>query len=354
MFDSALQSPPVQVLSHWRSLAGMSARPVSGGLINATFQLLDDQGSGVILQRLHPVFAAEVNLDIDRVTRHLVERGMVTPRLVPTDRGDLWVEADDGVWRALSFVPGVTHHFVADPGMAREAGALVGRFHRALSDFDHDYRSGRGNVHDTPGHLAALRLALEQGSAHRLYAEVAEIGETLLRESESLIDLSALPLRHAHGDLKISNLLFDSAGRGLCLIDLDTLTRMHWPLEMGDALRSWCNPRKEDQLPASFDLDLFGAAVAGYRQGAGDLIGRDEWAALVPGLARICLELASRFLADALNERYFGWDAVHYPARGEHNLARGRAMWALYADVIRKRREAERCVTQDAGGFVPR
>ena len=36
------------------------------------------------------------------------------------------------------------------------------------------------------------------------------------------------------------------ADRALCLIDLDTLAHMPVALELGDALRSWCNPATED------------------------------------------------------------------------------------------------------------
>ncbi len=97
-------------------------------------------------------------------------------------------------------------------------------------------------------------------------------------------------------------------------------------------------------MPADLNLDLLTRAMAGYRQSVGDLIGREEWEALVPGLARICLELSSRFLTDALNESYFGWDARTYGSRGDHNLARGRAMWSLYLDVQGKMGEAQRCL----------
>ena len=336
--------PPPEVLARWRRFAAASARPLGSGLINATFELRTPDGERAVLQRLHPVFAAEVNLDIAVVTEHLAEQGLRTPRILPTDDGALWVEAADGIWRALSFVPGIVHQRLTDPAMAREAGCLVGRFHAALDGFDYDYRSGRSNVHDTPAHLQRLRLALERHAAHRLYGAVAPAAELLLREAERLVELEALPLRHAHGDLKISNLLFDPAGSGLCLIDLDTLTRMHWPLEMGDALRSWCNPAREERQAAQLDLDLFQAALGGYRESTAELIMAPEWAAMVPGLARICLELAARFLADALNESYFGWDPQHYGSRGEHNLARGRAMWTLYRDVMEKRAEAERVV----------
>ncbi len=334
--------PPGEVLRHWSDFATAVAQPVDSGLIKATFLLHNARGAKAILQRLHPVFAPEVNLDMDAVTRHLAAKGLVTPRLLPTDAGTLWVQADDGVWRAQTHVAGRTHHFVDGPETAREAGRLAGKFHAAVADLEHPYRSRRTHVHDTPAHLRTLETALETHRRHRLYAPTAVLAEPLLKAADTLVDLSALPLRHVHGDLKISNLMFDHAGHGLCLIDLDTLTRMPWPLEMGDALRSWCNPRREDQLPAKLDPELFAAAVAGYRAGAGDLIGPDEWQALVPGLARICLELASRFLADALNERYFGWEPKNYPGRGEHNLARGAAMWALYADVVGKRSELER------------
>ncbi len=337
-------TPSTEVLARWRRFAVASVQPLGSGLINATFELRTPEGARAVLQRLHPVFAAEVNRDIAAVTAHLAEQGLRTPRILPADDGALWVEAQDGIWRALSFVPGIVHQRLSDPAMAREAGRLVGHFHVALDRFDYRYRSGRSNVHDTPAHLRRLRLTLEPYGAHRLYGAVAPVAESLLREAEKVVDLEELSLRHAHGDLKISNLLFDEAGRGICLIDLDTLTRMHWPLEMGDALRSWCNPATEDRQVARLDLDLFQMALGGYRESTAELITASEWTALVPGLARICLELAARFLSDALKESYFGWDPQHYGTRGEHNLARGRAMWTLYRDVMEKRAEAERLV----------
>ena len=221
--------PPAEVLIRWRRFAAASAQPLGSGLINATFVLRRPDGERAVLQRLHPVFAAEVNLDIAAVTTHLAEQGLWTPRILPTDDGALWVAAPDGIWRALSYVPGIVHQRLCDPAMAREAGRLVGRFHTALNGFDYRYRSGRSNVHDTPSHLQRLHLALEHHGSHRLRGAVAPVAELLLREGERLVELEVLPLRHAHGDLKISNLLFDELGRGVCLIDLDTLTRMHWP-----------------------------------------------------------------------------------------------------------------------------
>jgi Ser/Thr protein kinase RdoA (MazF antagonist) len=333
---------PKNILSHWSTLADRPAWRVRTGLINRTFLVEGRDGSKAIVQRLHPVFDASVNLDVAAVTSHVAAKGLLTPLLIPTDEGTLCVRADGEVWRALTFVAGHTRRKVKDSATAHQAGLLVGRFHNALSDLEHTYHSHRANVHDTQAHLARLIRALEEHPEHTLRDAVAHQGELVLAASADLSDLGVLPRRHTHGDLKISNLLFDDAGRGLCLIDLDTLGRLIWPIEMGDALRSWCNPREEDQSPAVFDLELFEAAVTGYRQVVRKLITASEWEALAPGLAQICLELSARFLADALNESYFAWDPGRYPTRGAHNLVRGQAMWQLFQSVQERRAEAER------------
>ncbi len=119
-----------------------------------------------------------------------------------------------------------------------------------------------------------------------------------------------------HGDPKISNLMFAaSSGRALCLIDLDTLARMPVALELGDALRSWCNPATEDATNARFVREYFEAAVGGYAAAAQGFLTDNEWRAIPLGTLTITVELAARFCADALRERYFGWDSRRYADR---------------------------------------
>lgn len=337
---------PEDVLAQWHAFSGQSSVRSESGLINDTFVVVGPHGSKAVFQRLHPIFDAEVNLDIAAITRRLSDEGIETPRLIPTDGGALWVVEDDRVWRALTFVPGQSHHKITEPALAREAGALVGRFHRALADFEHDYHFTRGNVHDTAAHLETLRSALAEHDDHPLRAQVSDLAGPLLKAAEQLPDLSDLPARHSHGDLKISNVLFDESRHAVCLIDLDTLSQMIWPFEMGDALRSWCNPREEDERPACLELELMDAALAGYGLATPGFLTPEEREALVAGLAQICLELSARFLADALNEHYFGWDRARYRSGGEHNLARGRAMWELYESVEEQRSAAERIVRE--------
>lgn len=325
---------PDAVLSHWSDLAGRPCRPFGTGLINHTF-LVEGRAGNAVLQRLHPVFAGTVNEDIEAVTGHLAGKGLVTPRVLRTDAGALWVDDADGrPWRVLSFVDGSSVDKVTSPALAQEAGALVARFHAAMSDFAWDYRHVRGTPHDTPRHLATLARALEEHRGHRLFADVAPMAEAILAAGRALPDFSALPKRHAHGDLKISNLLFDASGRALCLVDLDTVGRMPLPFELGDALRSWCNPAGEDAPDNRVDFAIFRAAIDGFAPGARAFVTQAEAALLVDGLATICLELSARFLGDALNESYFGWNAAKYATRGDHNLVRARGQWSLHRSVV--------------------
>lgn len=335
--------PPPEVLARFEGFEGAAARPYGRGLINDTF-LLEGGGRRCVLQRLHPVFGAAVHHDIEAVTAHLAARAMVTPRLIPTRDGALWVERPTSerteIWRAQTFVADAqTFDRPVSAEHVFEAGALVGAFHRALGDLDHAYRFTRPGVHDTRAHLAALAKAVDEGRGHALYEQVAPLADAIQRAGAALPTFGALPLRHAHGDLKLSNLLFDEKLRGVCLVDLDTVGRMVLPFELGDALRSWCNPSGEDATDCAVDAERLGRAVAGYASTAGDLIEREETECLVDGLATICAELAARFAADALNERYFGWDPSRHPTRGAHNLVRARGQWSLAKSVIDRQGE---------------
>ncbi len=334
-----------EVLRAWTDLRDLPCEVLEGGLINASYRLGDPPVA--VVQRLHPVFAPEVNQDIAAITAHVARRGLVTPTVLATDDGALWVLDQQGAcWRALSWVPGVTHHKLRDPSLASEAGALVARWHRAVDDLDHAFAFGRAGVHDTPAHLARLRGAVAECGGHRLHGEVAALTDEVLGRFETWQGRLQGPERLTHGDLKISNLRFTDDGRGLCLLDLDTMGRLSLDVELGDAWRSWCNPASEDARETVFDLGLFEASARGYL--AEQPLPAEEREALPGGIERICLELSARFAADALREAYFGWDPAVAPTRGDHNLLRARGQLALARSVRAQRSSLER-VLREAG-----
>lgn len=319
----------------WRASA---IAPHAGGLINQTFVVRDDAGAPIAaLQQLHPIFGAEVNLDIEAVTAHLASHGLETPRILRTRDDRAWLEHEGRVWRALTWVTGESVHAVPSAAWAEAGGELVGRFHRAVADLTYSYRFTRAGVHDTPAHLGKLRERVASGTDE----EATDLGREVLDAAAALPAMPVTPLRHVHGDLKISNLIFrDSPLRGVCLVDLDTVAKGTMAFELGDAMRSWCNPRGEDAGSVTFDLAIFTAAVRGFRSAADPIVSADERRSIVVGLETVCIELAARFVVDAFDDRYFGWDPARFPSRRVHNLVRARGQLALGLAVRAARQDA--------------
>ena len=328
----SIHSPPAAVIAAF-ALDPQGIEPLAGGLINRSFLALG-QGRRVVLQQVSDIFGPRLNEDLDAVTRHLAQRGLVTPRLQTTRDGNLTFYHGNERWRAWRYIPGVTVDKVSCPEQARTAARLVARFHAALGDLDHAFQGARLGVHDTVAHLRHLADTLDQNTDHPAYPAVAPIARDILTLHGQTPRLPATGERIVHGDLKISNVIFDAgSGEALCLIDLDTVGPMALPLELGDAMRSWCNPRAEDDARAYFDLAVFSAAMTGYSEAAGPFISDTEWRAILPATRLITLELAARFAADALVETYFGWNPKRFSSASEHNLVRAAGQLKLARSI---------------------
>ncbi len=324
--------PPDAVLAAF-DLEPRSLVRATSGLMNPTWYATSRGGTALVLQRVNPIFSAEVNIDIAAVTEHLAKKGLLTPRLVPTRGGALWVQ-HDGVWRVLTRIDGICRDALETAAQAKAAGRIVAEFHRAVSDLDHRFRNRRLGVHDTPRHLRTLREVLVEHRSHRHSDAVALLAERVLEAAAALPPLPPAPDRIVHGDPKISNLMFaHDADRALCLIDLDTLAHMPVALELGDALRSWCNPATEDASSSRFVRAFFEAAIDGYAEASQGLLTPAEWGAIPRGALTITVELAARFCADALRESYFGWNRARYESSSAHNQARVHGQLQLAAGI---------------------
>lgn len=331
-----MSSLPNDVRQQWVWPAQIQFTPSADGLINATW-LARDAGQLVgVVQRLNTdIFSPQVHEDIDAVTHHLATAGVLTPRLVPTQSGELWATTPSGVYRQLTPVGERTVHALGSIAEARSAGRLVGRFHAALAGFEHTFKSVRAGAHDTHAHMNGLSAAVDAHRDHRLYDQVAPLAERILALWQTWDGQLDGPLRVIHGDLKVSNLRW-SGGEAVAVIDLDTMQHSTLAIELGDAFRSWCNRSSESDTASVFDVELFAAAVRGY----GEVVTptAEEWQAIVPGVERIATELAARFARDALEESYFGFDSK-YGTRGEHNLVRATGQLSL-AQSVRDQRAA--------------
>jgi Ser/Thr protein kinase RdoA (MazF antagonist) len=322
-------------------LGGAEVVPIPGGLLHQSYDVRA-KGGAFVLQRVSPVFAPGIHANIRAVTEHLHRRGMTTLRLVPDARGELTADLGDaGTWRLLTRVSGVAFERCDSEARARSAAALVARFHGALEDLDHFFEPLGIVWHDLDAHLDQLEAAVAHHRGHSIHRDVAALAARILPVGRKMGEVVGVPDRVVHMDLKFSNILFEGE-RATSLIDLDTVCRLPLCLELGDAWRSWCNRNGEDAEEAAFDLGTYRAAVDGYFEATPLVVGSAERASLVHGLERLSLELASRFAADALEGRYFGWDEASFGSREEHNLVRARGQLSLYEQVRANRAECTR------------
>ena len=316
-----MNRPSGQVLRSF-GVGGAQLEPLGTGLVNETWLVKKPGGERLVLQRLHSIFPAEVNEDIDIVTQHLASKGLATPRILPTLRGALCKE-HQGVWRMMTYIHGISRDAIENNEQATKAGALLAQFHNAVGDLNYKFKNARLGVHNTVQHLAALKKALISYRNHAHFDKIKTLADEILTLADQLPALPETSDRIVHGDPKISNVIFDaSTDEAICLIDLDTLTRMPVILELGDAMRSWCNLTTEDDLDATFSLQTFGAAVKGYARCAPQFLHETEWQAITDATLTITVELAARFCVDALAENYFRWDRQRFQSWSEHNQAR--------------------------------
>jgi Ser/Thr protein kinase RdoA (MazF antagonist) len=298
---------------------------ISDGLIHQTYMAGD-----FILQRLHPLLGtAEIAQDFLTVTTYLTKEGFPAPEAALAQGGEVLVYDGEFSWRMQTFINGRTFSAVSDPLVAKEAGAMYARLHKALSGMDYEFQSEL-KLHETKKIFSEFQETLEKWRGEKLLEEV--------REEVDFI-LEALPRRVIHGDPKISNILF-KGGEAIGVIDLDTCNNHTILVDIGDAFRSWCG-KEEDDSENVFNLELFKAGWQGYTENAGDFLTGEERALVPKAISCITLELAARFLKDLFDDNYFGWNAERYESRREHNLARVRGQVALYKDIQKKLSEIE-------------
>lgn len=341
-------TPEATLRRHWK-LGGELHRPVAGGgLINQTWSV--GQPPRYALQLLHRRFGDPENTRIESVGKRLRGQGIATPRLVRTVDGGLSAAGPEGRrWRLLTWISGETHATAPSPAHAAAAAGLIARFHDALIGTPEGEALPRTDFHDTDGYMRVLESALAQTDGIAEAGEIGRVGEAILtawQEWRAAADAPPPAARPGHGDLKISNVVFDGeSGTALALIDLDTLAQYGLEEELGDALRSWCNPRGENTTETEFDAALFEAAVAGYLAQSTSVT-RDERRRIVHGVGRIALQLASRFCADAVTCSYWAWDAAVAPTQRAHNLLRAEGQLNLARQVAARRAELERLVAR--------
>lgn len=339
--------------------------PLGEGLINDSFLVQPEGSPRLVLQRINRgVFPdpPAILRNLRTIENHLQQdpaatATLVLPRLIPTLAGEDYLQDAEGdYWRALEYLEGtLTLQSLDGPDRAERVGLGLARFHRLLSGLDpaqlHDTLPG---FHVTSLYLQAFRevmagLELKRAREIRLWEEFVEDRAERALLLEQAFQQGRIRLRVVHGDPKLSNFLFWRGGkRVVSLIDLDTLKPGLIHHDLGDCLRSCCNPAGE--LPAFgasvlFDLDTATAILRGYLGEARDLLLPDEVALIGFAIWLLPFELGVRFLTDHLRgDHYF---KVTDP---QQNLHRAVAQFRLTQSIERMASDIERVVAELAQG----
>ena len=335
------------------------------GHINGTF-FADSSFGRVVIQRINKgVFTNPAALmdNVVAVTRHIenkmlaegasseeISRGVL--RYFPATNGKYYTLDESGeYWRISRFIESSCTHNSGTPALLRESGYSFGKFQSYLSDFPvKTLTETIPFFHDTAVRFAHFEKSVSADAFCRA-AKCPELIEKVLSYKDtankivSMLKCGELPLRVIHNDTKLNNILFDSAtGKGLCVIDLDTVMPGTLLYDFGDAIRSGASAVPEGSL--DFDKtvireDLYKAFYEGFSHGIGDTITKTEKENLPLGAFMMTYEVGMRFLDDYLSgDTYF---RIEYP---EQNLDRARGQ-LLLADDIMKKIDSLRALTKD-------
>lgn len=332
-----------------------SADELHSGNINNTYRLSYRLGEGgrrrYILQQINTYAfkkPQEVMSNILKVTQHLQrafeKSGQDSARrvlkLVPLQDGSwMYRDAQDRYWRAYDFVENAVAYDRAEkPEHFREAGRAFGQFQKMLFDFPAeelyetipDFHNTRKRFYDFVAAVAADRA----GRVKMVQREIDFFFDRrkMMSQVVEMIESGEMPLRVTHNDTKMNNVMLDiETGRGLCVIDLDTVMPGSVLYDYGDAIRYGASTAAEDEQDLSkigLNVELFRAFTEGFVSEVRQALTPLELRLLPLGIKVITCELAMRFLTDYLDgDRYF---KVRSP---EHNLIRARAQMKLLEDV---------------------
>ncbi|MCO5237880.1 MAG: aminoglycoside phosphotransferase family protein [Chitinophagaceae bacterium] len=322
--------------------------PFGSGLINNTWKVdQPDNGASYILQRInHQVFkspsdiAHNVRLIGDHLKEHHPEYLFIRNETT-TEGEDLLFFEEGGYFRLAPFVKGShTVDVVQTPHQAFEAARQFGRFAYLLEDFPVDkLRITIPDFHNLSLRYRQFLESVATGNRSRIdqaHASVAWLKEQdyIVRRFDAMKQNPDFRLRVTHHDTKISNVLFDSNDRGLCVIDLDTVMPGYFTSDVGDMMRTCLPPVSEEEQDFSkigVRDEYYKAIVLGYQEGMGNGLSPAEKAAFFDAGCYLIYMQALRFLADHLNnDRYYG---AKYEG---HNFVRGQNQIVLLRRLLEK------------------
>jgi Phosphotransferase enzyme family len=348
------------------------------GNINNTFLVILDAQSEkhFILQRINTQVFLQPELvmqNMSILTKYVCDRLQNSPLsnrrwevprvLLTRDDRNHWIDTNGSFWRAISFIETAqSFDTIPDSDRAYEVGYALGMFHNLISDLPPEKLADTlEGFHITPSYLqhyenvetryiatSAVRrqiMSLRQSKEVEYCLQFVRDRQTWAHVLEKAKTEGHLQLRPIHGDPKVNNVMFDTAtGKAIGIIDLDTVKPGLIHYDIGDCLRSGCNPLGEETEQwemVRFDTDICQSVLQGYLSVAKDFLTQSDYDYLYDAIRLIAFELGLRFFTDYLEGNvYF---KTKYP---EHNLNRAIVQFKL-TESIESQEASIRAIIED-------
>lgn len=324
------------------------------GHINDTYKVtIDNHGKlrHYLLQRLNKMLSSEVEKlmhNIELVTsycRKNIEANGGDPMReclnpIRARDGKCYIYDGESCFRMFDYIEGAkTYQNADDPNVFYESAVTFGNFARMLSGFDaSQLYEVLPDFHNTKVRYSNFLAAVQKdicGRAKGVQAEITWVNshKYLCGKIVDRITSGEIPLRVTHNDTKLNNVMFDQkTGKGLVVVDLDTVMPGSVCYDFGDSIRFGCNSAAEDEPDIEkvhFMFDRYKIYLKGYFLALGDTLVAAEKENLPMGAILMTYECGMRFLTD-----YLEGDVYYHTSRARQNLERARTQFKLVNEMI--------------------
>lgn len=346
-------------LNHYTAIAEQFAlsgqvievREFGNGNINDTYLVTTDSNEEkyYVLQRINTHVFRQPKLIMQNMrafTEHMrqrahdEERRWHMPQVLPAQDGqDFYLDVDGNFWRAISFIPAAqSFDIIKDIPHAREVGHALGMFQYLINDLPiNKLADTLEGFHIMPRYLQNFDKVFSQNG----YKSNAEVQHCLAFVNarrdwayvlENAREQGKLPVRPVHGDPKVNNVMIEeSTGNAISLVDLDTVKPGLIHYDIGDCIRSGCNPLGEETErweAVYFDLEIGAAILEGYLAQARNFLISADYEYLFDAIRLLAFELGLRFFTDHLAGNVY-FKVKH----SEHNLQRALVQFKLAESI---------------------
>lgn len=337
-----------------------AVQPLGNGNVNATYLVTGAGDRRYVLQRLnsqvfqHPELVMANLLVLARHGQARLAAGgleagrrWLLPQPLPTLGGRADLELAESyclrqgseLWRMLTFVDrACSFDTVQNIAHATEVGRALGTFHWLIHDLPLDKLADTlEGFHITPGYLSNYLQLLQTGPSDRCKdskhcVEFVAARQYRVGILEQAKQQGLLIQRPIHGDPKVNNVMIDVvSGQAVALVDLDTVKPGLVHYDIGDCLRSGCNPAGEEYIALNdvyFDLDLCLAMLSGYLPLARPFLTPVDIEYLFDAIWLITFELGLRFFSD-----YLAGNAYFKCQHARQNLDRALGQFRLLESI---------------------